>query len=179
MTVYSMDLGIDTRSTGGGDGVPRNPYPLEISLSTGTLVDGVYTPTGLASWRAIESHDIFIVRVFDLTLQGTRLTSIAWGACIATTLEYAPRRLFTGETFVRAGQPQPAPGFASKTVKNFPCWLLMDGAGLRQFPVEAVTVQTQYLLTVSLGVSLTIGMDPPVPKVYSVDPEMVVGPAGT
>ena len=108
MTVYSMDLGIDSRSTGGGDGVLRSPYPLEISLTTGNLVGGVYTPTALASWRGVSSGDVFVVRVFDLTIQGTRLSSVSWGACIASTLEYAPRRLFIGETFVRAGQPQAA-----------------------------------------------------------------------
>lgn len=189
---YSIDLGIHPDATGGCTGSDeKDPYPLQIALTKGTLVvendryTG-FTPTGLASFNQIWSGDRIIFRVFDITpvagagdrsVQDVISFTITFNTLKGskTTAPWEPK---VG-TISRSSDDQVSPAFTCGTkILKLPCYFQRDTLdGIVTYTV--LPPNTKNPIPYLFSVQVETRLDATSTRYYHQDdPEMVVSPDG-
>jgi hypothetical protein len=190
-THYSIDLGIDANATAGASGTESDPYPLQIGLTAGALVQGSnrqyhdFLPKALASFTQMRSGDVLIFSVFNITSIGSKgdrsfmapqpiqikLTSLDGTSESPLTLNSA---LLAG---LSPARNQRSLAFATKPDTFWPCFFQLNASdGIAVNPIGQVTSPASFLLTVTVPVVL---MDPAgvlATFYFQADPELVVSP---
>jgi len=200
MSDYSIDIGIHPDATRGCTGSHMDPYPLQVALAQGNLIQdqqsGLYTgftPTALASFNQIVVGDKLIFRVFD--------TSPIWPAGERSlkdvrSLEATCKGLLGDDLvipwanndeapFFKASTAQPTLAFTSMSqqVTNLPCFFEMVADGTNGIVVHEISLslkqpgstKTVLLLLFSIVIRAKLDSDPyNRTYYYQDDPEMVI-----
>lgn len=193
---YSIDLGIHPDATGGHAGTAKDPCPLQVAVTKGTLLqeqeDGPYNgfkPEALASFAQIKEGDVIIFRVFEtrslcIPIGGRRLQDVDSVEVLFTELDgrWIPAPWKRNEdvaTITQCPDDQISLAFASAPEgTKLPCYFQQDsvnGIVTHTIMKSATGHPVSYLFSVQVKTAVETTTELQT-CYYQDDPEMVIGP---
>lgn len=188
MATYSIDLGIDANATAGAAGTKSDPYPLQIGLTRGNLIQDSpngrltgFEPKELASFAQFRSGDTVIFSVFDITSIGSKgdrsfLAPERFPIQFTNLRGTIPQRPWIDHLVasMSPGRRQVSLAFSRGPETEWPCFFQWnDSKGIIANTIVKVTEPTSFLLAVTIPVFLK-GL--PEKSYFKTDPEMVISP---
>jgi hypothetical protein len=193
---YSIDLGIHPAITGGHKGSDDDPYPLQIAMTEGILLQepesGRYTgftPNAPASFAQIKAGDIIIFRVFNTTSICPNL------GCSLVTVDSLTVKIYQYDgreadepwkresdraTIDKSPNHERSLTFTSKPREGMelPCHFERNSSkGIVAYEIMPATKwPVPYLFSVYVKATLTTGSKGTGTFYFHDDPEMVIGP---
>jgi hypothetical protein len=189
---YSIDLGINAKTTGRHEGSLEDPFPLQIAVTEGTLVQDpetsltLFKPSALASFYQIQGGDSIIFRIFDITkiagkgvrqLVDVSLCVFNFTAIDGSSEASKPWPSNEAFPFYRFGDQLSLAFTSIKGGMGLPCYYQRDSTkGIVIYTVTNPPEPVPYLFSVQVETTIATTSELTGTFYYQDDPEMVVSP---